>query len=107
MTGPVTGIMIDIKDDGRIFVSATEWRTEGELWAVEPHQVSLADARTAAKALGPEVLDGFDARMRGNREHLLEKVKGRAAAVARVIEAQAALDDLDEMILEMRSEGGA
>jgi hypothetical protein len=95
MTAPVTGLYIDIRDDGTALLSAADWSAEGHLWAIEPRAITVGQLRTVAKTLGPDAYAGVESRLLANRDRLRKRVDTMQARVREAEQAQEALDELD------------
>jgi hypothetical protein len=95
MTAPVTGLCIDIRDDGAVFLSAADWSAEGHLWAIERRPVTIGQLRAVAKILGPDAYAGVESRLLANRDRLRQRVDTMQARVREAEQAQEALDELD------------
>ena len=88
-TKPVSNLTIHILDDGTATLSAADWSAEGQLWAIEPHPITLAQVREVAAVLGPDAVQGVEARIAGSRERL----EGAAARTQRAIELAREAED--------------
>ena len=95
-TKPVSNLTIHILDDGTATLSAADWSAEEQLWAIEARPVTLAQVREVAAILGPDAVEGVEARIVATRDRLVGRVGTEQAALERVRLAREALARFDE-----------
>jgi hypothetical protein len=100
MTKPVCSLVIDIVNATEYTLSAASWSDEGHLWAIERRPISLTQLRAAAKALGPDAIEGVENRLSAERQRLVERLEQAEYAVKRVEKAREDLAKFDSQIGE-------
>jgi hypothetical protein len=98
-TAPVTGLVLNIDDDGSVWLSAADWSAEGHLWAIERRRISISTLRTVAEALGPDAVCGVEARLRGALARQRQLATAAEAALVRAREAQSRVRALETALL--------
>lgn len=101
MTNPISSLNIRIEDTGKVSVSAVDWASDGNLWAIESRPISISQLKALAVIIGADAVEGVDARLVIVRERLVKIVTNEEHRLKVLNDAKTKLSEFDADVADI------